>query len=137
MHSNSDGRGILIVDDDDNVRRLLSALLISEGYHVVEAGNGLEALHKLKQRHVDLVISDYRMPGFDGLQLLAVCRIVWPDIAVIITSGDSSDWSERAMSEGAQAWVAKPWERTCLIDTVRQAIETMSGLSCLQPVQPQ
>jgi two-component system chemotaxis response regulator CheY len=104
----------------------LSILLTYEGYNVVEAGDGLEAVHELKKRSFDVVISDYHMPRFDGMQLLAICRILWPDTAVVIVSGEDSNWTELAIRGGAHAWAKKPYERTQLITFVRQAIEKVS-----------
>ena len=58
---------VLVVDDDANIRSLLSVLLRYEGYNVFEAGDGLEAVHQLKNQYFDVVISDFRMPRFDGM----------------------------------------------------------------------
>ena len=126
MYPDGYGPRVLVVDDDASVRSLLSVLLKYEGYNVCEAGDGLEAVHELKHRHFDVVISDYHMPRFDGMQLLAQCRRLWPETAVISVSGEDSGWMERAIRGGAYAWVKKPWERTHLISAVRQAIEKVS-----------
>jgi DNA-binding NtrC family response regulator len=117
------GQRVLVVDDDASGRALLSILLTHEGYDVFEAGDGLEAVDELRKRHFDMVISDYRMPRFDGMQLLAICRLLWPETAVVIVSGEDSDWMELAIRGGAHAWVKKPYERTELITLVRQTIE--------------
>ena len=135
MYPEGYGQRVLVVDDDAHVRALLSALLTHEGYSVVEAGDGLDALHKLRKRHFNLVISDYRMPRCDGMQLLASCRLLWPETAVIIVSGESSNWTELAIRGGAHAWVRKPWERTHLISVVRQAIEKVLVRTTLQEVR--
>jgi two-component system chemotaxis response regulator CheY len=74
-----------------------------------------------------MVISDYHMPRFDGMQLLAICRLLWPETAVIIVSGEDSDWTELAIRGGAHAWVKKPYERTKLITLARQMMEKVSG----------
>ena len=120
------GQRVLVVDDDASIRSLLSVLLRYEGYNVFEAGDGLEAVHELKKRHFDVVISDYRMPRFDGMQLLAMCRLLWPETAVVIVSGEDSDWTELAIRGGAYACAKKPYERTQLITLVRQATEKVS-----------
>jgi DNA-binding NtrC family response regulator len=117
------GQRVLVVDDDASGRSLLSILLTHEGYDVFEAGDGLEAVDELRKRHFDMVISDYRMPRFDGMQLLAICRLLWPETAVVMVSGEDSDWTELAIRGGAHAWVKKPYERTELITLVRQMIE--------------
>lgn len=135
MYPDGYGQRVLVVDDDADVRSLLSELLRYEGYNVFEAGDGLAACQELKTRHFDLVVSDYQMPQLDGLQLLDVCRVAWPKTAVIIVSGEDSDWAERAIRGGAQAWVKKPWDRTRLIEKVRQAIEKVSMQTAPQQVQ--
>jgi DNA-binding NtrC family response regulator len=123
MQSDGYGQRVLVVDDDASGRSLLSILLAHEGYDVFEAGDGLEAVDELRKRHFDMVISDYRMPRFDGMQLLAICRLLWPETAVVMVSGEDSDWTELAIRGGAHAWVKKPYERTELITLVRQMIE--------------
>ena len=126
MYPEGYGQRVLVVDDDASLRSLLSVLLRYEGYNVFEAGDGLEAVHELKKRHFDVVISDYRMPRFDGMQLLTTCRLLWPETAVVIMSGEESDWTELAIRGGAHAWAKKPYERNHLITLVRQAIEKFS-----------
>jgi DNA-binding NtrC family response regulator len=123
MGTDGYGQRILVVDDDASGRSLLSILLMHEGYDVFEAGDGLEAVDELRKRHFDMVISDYHMPRFDGMQLLAICRLLWPETAVVMVSGEDSDWTELAIRGGAHAWVKKPYERTELITLVRQMIE--------------
>ena len=126
MYPEGYGQRVLVVDDDASLRSLLSVLLRYEGYNVFEAGDGLEAVHELKKRHFDVVISDYRMPRFDGMQLLTTCRHLWPETAVVIMSGEESDWTELAIRRGAHAWAKKPYERNHLVTLVRQAIEKFS-----------
>ena len=101
MYPEGYGQRVLVVDDDASIRSLLSVLLTYEGYNVFEAGDGLEAVHELKKRHFDVVISDYRMPRFDGMQLLTMCRLLWPETAVVIVSGEESDWTELAIRRGS------------------------------------
>jgi DNA-binding NtrC family response regulator len=129
METDGYGQRVLVVDDDASGRSLLSILLTHEGYDVFEAGDGLEAVDELKKRHFHIVISDYRMPRFDGMQLLAICRLLWPETAVVIVSGEDSDWTELAIRGGAHAWLKKPYERTELIALTRQMIEKVSGVN--------
>ena len=113
----------------------MSALLTCEGYNVFQAGDGLEACHELKKRRFDAVISDYRMPRYDGMQLLATCRSLWPETAVVLVSGEDSDWTEVAIQRGVHAWVKKPYERIELVASVRQAIEKVSARTASHEVQ--
>jgi DNA-binding NarL/FixJ family response regulator len=66
---------------------------------VFEAGDGLEAVHELRKRHFEVVISDYRMPRFDGMQLLTMCQLFWPETAVVLVSGEDSGWIELARGQ--------------------------------------
>ncbi|MDP1948742.1 MAG: response regulator [Nitrospirota bacterium] len=90
MYPDGYGQRLLVVDDDVHVRALLSALLTYEGYNVFEAGDGLEAVEELQKRHFDAVVSDCQMPRFDGMQLLAMCQLLWPETAVVLVSGEGS-----------------------------------------------
>jgi len=124
MNSAGDGqRVVLVVEDDAGARSLLSMIFMHEGYTVFEAADGLEAVEELKKRPFHAVISDYHMPQFNGMQLLAICRILWPETAVIIISGEDSDWTDRALRGGACAWSKKPYERSQLTGLVREAME--------------
>ena len=129
METDDYGQRVLVVDDDASGRSLLSILLTQEGYNVFAAGDGIEAVAELKKRPFHMVISDYRMPRFDGMQLLAICRLLWPETAVVIVSGEDSDWTELAIRGGAHAWLKKPYERAELIALTRQMMEKVSGVN--------
>src|SRR5512138_2565698 len=91
---------VLVVDDERNIRRTLQMIL--EGYAVVEAESAEDALKVLEAEPVDLGVFDIRMPGMDGLTLLAKARELWRDLPVIVVSGhaDTSDVVD-AMKRGA------------------------------------
>ena len=127
MYPDGYGQRVLVVDDDVHVRALLSALLTHEGYNVFEAGDGLEAVQELQKRHFGVVISDYRMPRFDGMQLFTMCQLLWPETAVVLVSGEDSSWVELAIRRGVHAWVKKPYGRIELVTSVRRAIEKLSA----------
>lgn len=135
MYPDGYGQRVLIVDDDVHVRALLSALLTYEGYNVFEAGDGLEAVEELQKRHFDAVVSDCQMPRFDGMQLLAMCQLLWPETAVVLVSGEGSSWIELAIQRGAHAWVRKPYGQFELITSVRRAIEKVSARTASYGVQ--
>lgn len=135
MYPDGYGQRVLVVDDDVHVRALLSALLTHEGYNVFEAGDGLEAVQELQKRHFEVVISDYRMPRFDGMQLLTMCQLLWPETAVVLVSGEDSNWVELATRSGVHAWVKKPFGRTELVTSVRRAIEKVSARTVSHEVQ--
>jgi CheY-like chemotaxis protein len=80
--------GILVVDDDPDVRQILSEFLEFRGYGVLQAGDGAEALDVLRENpDLRLVISDVRMPGLSGLELAARAAQDYPDVRVILISG--------------------------------------------------
>ena len=135
MYPDGYGQRVLVVDDDAHVRALLSALLTDEGYNVFEAGDGLEAVQELQKRHFGVVISDYRMPRFDGMQLFTMCQLLWPETAVVLVSGEDSSWVELAIRRGVHAWVKKPCGRTELVASVRRAIEKVSARTASHEVQ--
>ena len=78
---------ILIVDDDGGVCRELSFLLSGEGYQILQANNGLEALDALQKCPIDLMISDIYMPGMDGLDLVPQVKLKYPQTSIILISG--------------------------------------------------
>ena len=77
------GKRVLIVDDDHHARFLLGALLEHSGYTVVPACDGRAALNELHKRHFDAVVTDYRMPFLNGIELLQQIHIHYPQIPVI------------------------------------------------------
>jgi DNA-binding NtrC family response regulator len=116
-------RRILVVEDNTLISEGVASVLMRVGYQVDQAGNGLEALGKLVQRQYDVIIADYHMPKMDGLQLLAVCQIVWPAIPVLMVSAEEMEYAEAAQRMGAYAWMCKPYDATRLLRTVRTALE--------------
>jgi len=89
-NSHSNGRHILIVDDEPLVRRSLGELLALSGYTVSTASNGEEALNLLKDYTADIIISDIKMPQMDGVELLRKLKVSHPDTPVILITGYSS-----------------------------------------------
>jgi two-component system, cell cycle sensor histidine kinase and response regulator CckA len=81
--------GILVVDDDDRVRRLCARSLRTQGYNVMEASGGWEAIELVAQhsREIDVVITDIVMPELDGIELVTRLRAAHPELAVILMSG--------------------------------------------------
>src|SRR5690348_6714003 len=78
---------ILVIDDEQGIRDLLSNELSALGYHVLTASNGLEGLEMLKKESCQLVISDVKMPKMDGLQVLQGVKKLDPDTEVILITG--------------------------------------------------
>jgi DNA-binding NtrC family response regulator len=115
------GKRVLVVEDNDAGRNMLSVLLVQARYNVHLVSDGQEALIEMKRRHFDVVITDYRMPRLDGMEFLSLCRIEWPDTPVVMVSGDHPDMSEAAVRQGAYAWLHKPYEPAILVEIVQDA----------------
>src|SRR5450631_88075 len=103
-------RTVLLVDDDSSVLKVLGALLEQDGLEPVLAGSGLEALAVLEGRPIDAVVTDLRMPGMDGIQLLAELSERWPEIpALVLTAQGTIPLAVEAMRLGATDFVLKPF----------------------------
>src|SRR5262245_53991369 len=98
---------VLVVEDDCDLRYVVSVRLVSAGYTVYGAANGLEALEQLDKHSIDVVLTDYRMPKMDGMEFLSITRVKWPELPVIVVSAESDDMAHEAMDRGAYAWVRK------------------------------
>ena len=104
-------RSILIADDEESMRHLLSVFLRDHGYDVRAVSNGEDALKELASRDFDLVLSDVRMPRMDGLTLLAEVQRLHPHVTVIVMSAyGSHDTAIEAMKAGAYDYVSKPFK---------------------------
>ncbi|HET9929717.1 MAG TPA: sigma-54 dependent transcriptional regulator, partial [Polyangiaceae bacterium] len=119
---------VLVVDDDAAVRQVLAALLTQAGFEVLRAGSGDEALRVLERQPVDVIVSDVRMPGLDGMALLARVRREWPEIPVILLTAHASvTLAVEAMKAGAHDFVEKPFEREGVLFVVRKALRATSA----------
>jgi CheY-like chemotaxis protein len=116
-------KSILVVDDDCDLRYLLSVRLISAGYKVYGAANGWEALEQMEKHSIDVVLTDYHMPEMDGFGLLSLCRVKWPGIPVVFLSGEQDDIAHQAVERGAFAWVRKGSESTMFLEILGEAIQ--------------
>lgn len=119
-----DGK-ILIADDEADIRELLADFLEGEGYNCILAADAFDALEKFKiNTDIDLVMSDIRMPGKTGLELLSDIKDVDPDVMVIMISAVKDIESAiSAMSKGAYDYVAKPFKLTEVGLIAKKAIE--------------
>lgn len=115
---------ILIVDDEKNYPRILSAILQDEGYETLCCHSGEDALQILGQSDVDLVLTDMRMPGMDGISLLAAIKTRIPDLPVIMmTAHGSVEKAVEAMQQGAYTYILKPFENENLVQHVAKALD--------------
>ena len=121
MERNS--KSVLVVDDDYDLRYILSVRLVSAGYMVYGAANGLEALVQMDKYSVDVVLTDYRMPKMDGFEFLSLCRMKWPGTPVVVFSAEQDDLAHEALERGAFAWVRKGSEYTMLLEILAAAVQ--------------
>jgi DNA-binding NtrC family response regulator len=123
-------RQVLVAEDDAAMRALLARMLRRAGFDVIEASNGYEALDCLacgliREPSIDLVISDVRMPGYDGLNILASLRQAHPPVPVILITAFGSTAAHAAAARlGAFAMVDKPFEVDDLMILVRSAVRS-------------
>lgn len=114
---------ILIVDDEKSVRETLREMLEYEGYEVVEADSGLQALDLFSQQSFDVVLCDIKMPGMDGLELLDKILQSY-DIPVIMISGHGTiDTAVDAIKKGAFDFIIKPFDLNRLLISIRNALD--------------
>src|SRR5687767_12851725 len=103
---------VLVADDEPNLRRVLSAQLVRDGFEVHTAEDGEGALKILSEHHIDLVITDLRMPKLDGMELLKRCVADYPEVPVImITAHGTVNTAVEALKVGAFDYVTKPFDR--------------------------
>jgi DNA-binding NtrC family response regulator len=112
---------ILVADDEQNLRRVLVAMLRRDGHEVVQAASGLEAIERLAD--VDVVITDLRMPGADGMEVLRTAAKTFPQVPVImITAYGSVGQAVEAIKAGAFDYIEKPFEQDSIRTIVEKAI---------------
>jgi two-component system NtrC family response regulator len=119
----------LIVDDEQIQREMLEGFLTKEGYGVGTAGDGAAALDQFKRAPFDLVLTDFRMPGMDGIQLLKELKRLNPEVVVVLlTAYGAVETAVRAMKEGAHDYLTKPIDLDELLLLI-QRVERELGLS--------
>ncbi|HET8724808.1 MAG TPA: sigma-54 dependent transcriptional regulator [Anaeromyxobacteraceae bacterium] len=119
-------QNVLIVDDEEPMRHLLTVILSDRGYDVRAVSNGEDALRELAARDYDLVLTDVRMPRMDGIALLRRALERQPDLTVIVMSAyGSHDSAIEAMKAGAYDYVSKPFKPDEVVLVLRKAEERL------------
>src|SRR5436190_2388978 len=122
-------KSILVVDDEKNQREILETILSGEGYDVTPASSGEAALKFVADRHFDLVLTDLKMTGMSGLDLLKELTDFDKSIIVILlTAHGSVDSAVDAMRLGAFEYLQKPYDKENLLDTVSRALNKLTTL---------
>lgn len=115
---------ILVVDDEANLRKVLAAQLARDGYEVHTAEDGEAALAFLKEHHIDMVITDLRMPKVDGMDLLrAALRDDASRPVVMITAHGTVDNAVEALKTGAFDYITKPFKNDEVLVVLKNAVE--------------
>ncbi len=118
---------ILIVDDEEAIRRTLRDILEFEKHEVDESADGLDGLAKIKRTKYDVVIMDIKMPKMDGLEALDRIQILSPDTPVIMISGHGNiETAVEAVKKGAFDYISKPPDLNRLLITIRNAMDKSS-----------
>ena len=118
---------VLVVDDDASNRTVLERILRREGYAVQHAVSGREAMEAIRATPIDLVLTDLKMPGMSGIDLLRAVRTVDADVEVVVmTAYGTVETAVEAMKEGAYDFVSKPLKRIELVTCVKKALEKHS-----------
>jgi putative nucleotidyltransferase with HDIG domain len=120
---NNDKSQILIVDDDENVCRMLSRLLETSGYTSTLAADAAEARTFLRERDFDLILSDVDMPGESGIDFVRYALTEYPETAVIMVTGmDDPEIAETALEIGAYGYIIKPFKANEMMINVSNAL---------------
>jgi two-component system, NtrC family, response regulator HydG len=115
---------ILVADDESSSRSGLQALLRQEGFDVILAEDGYKALARLQETAPDVLLTDLKMPGLDGIELLRKARELYPDLVVILmTAFAGVETAVQAMREGAEDYLTKPVQIDELVLVVDRALE--------------
>ena len=113
---------ILVIDDDEDFRFILSRTLEKEGYRVQAVGTGAEALEALKSQRLDLALVDIKMPEMGGRETVMEIRKLDPQLPVLLVTG-SPGCNDRELRAAAQGWIYKPFRLAQLRSMVRKLLE--------------
>lgn len=119
-----DQEQILVIDDDEVIREALRRILESRSYVVDTSPSGLLGLERMNQRDFSLVITDLKMPGMGGLEVLRQIRILHPGVPIVMMTGYSTvETAVEAMKNGATDYIAKPFTPETICEKVRNALD--------------
>lgn len=115
---------VLVVDDEEANRQALDRILSREGYRIRHAASGREALERMRKHPPSVMITDLKMPGMSGIELMQTAKKVQPELEVIVmTAFGTVETAVNAMKEGAWDFVTKPLSRAEIVRAVRKAME--------------
>ncbi len=127
------GSKILVVDDEAVIRKGLRRVLERYGYQVAVSESGFSAVERLQEENFHLVLTDLKMPGMDGIEVLKAIRVLQPEVPVVIITGYSTvDTAVEAMKNGAFDYISKPFTPEQITEKVEKALEhraVLAGMS--------
>ncbi len=117
---------VLVVDDDDTLLQLLTETVQTMGCSATAAHSGLDALNIISERKFDIVVTDLKMPGMDGLSLLEEIKKIDKDVVVIMVTGYATlETAVKAIEKGAYDYIAKPFRLDELMVVIKNACERL------------
>ena len=121
---------ILTVDDSPSIRQMLAYVLSSNGYRVIEAGDGEEGLMLAKANQADLVLTDQNMPKMDGIALIKALRALpaYKRVPIMMLTTESSPAvKEQGRDAGATGWMVKPFDPDKLLEVLKKVLAQTSA----------
>jgi DNA-binding NtrC family response regulator len=120
----SEAARILVIDDDENIRKVLETILEDEGYNVETAETAKKAIEKSEKAFYNLALIDVRLPDMEGIELLSKLRSTKPKMRKIIVTGyPTLQNAVAAVNKGADAYVMKPFEVDKILETIREQLK--------------
>ncbi|MGE4497040.1 MAG: response regulator [Deferribacterales bacterium] len=119
------GKVILSVDDSASIRQMVKFTLTKEGYEVIEASDGTDALSKTAGKKIDMVVTDLNMPNMDGITLIKELRkqAAFKFIPIIMLTTESQDSKKQeGKAAGATGWIVKPFKPEQLLGVVKKVL---------------
>ena len=121
---------ILVVDDDESIRKVLTAILEEEGYVVDNVKDGKEAIEKSESKFYNLALIDIRLPDMEGTKLLTTLEETTPKmVKIIITGYPSLQNAVEAVNKGADAYILKPFNMDDVLDTIKEQLKKQQEAS--------
>lgn len=124
---------VLVVDDEVEILKILEKILAENGYNVLKAQNGAEALRVARKSDIKLALVDIKLPKINGIELLGRFKKVSPDLIVImITAYGTLKTAIEAMRLGAYDYITKPFDLNFIVSIVEQALEEHSASTSIE-----
>ena len=122
---------VLVVDDEENIRDYIAETMELDGHNVMEAANGLDALELLRRHPVDLMITDIKMPGMDGIELVGSASEHYPNMfCIVMTAHGTIPSAVEAMKTGAIDYLQKPVKIKTLRELTRRILAQKKVYFC-------